>query len=162
MHHNFPIRSQFTKLILTFENCKQCYATFIEHIFTFNFNSNKSPRPHVRVLVVWGEHVSCCLAEAVNEVASSGVWIRSLLPPLCDPSLACAGPPLQLSFILLILSGVMKMDQMKTQETPTLPPTCPGRLTATGSSEERRLPRDAKRAWTHSRREEKLYTDGPN
>lgn len=79
----------------------------------------------MRVLVVWGEHVSCCLAEAVNEVASSGVWIRSLLPPLCDPSLACAGPPLQLSFILLILSGVMKMDQMKTQKHPLCPQPAP-------------------------------------
>jgi len=65
--------------------------------------------------------VSHSLAEAVNEVFSSRVWISSVLPLLSDPSLARAGAPLGLSFILLTLSGVMKMDQMKTQKHPLCP-----------------------------------------
>lgn len=45
-------------------------------------------------------------------------------------------------------------------KTPSLPPTCPGRLTATGLSMERWLLQDPKCAWTdrHSHREKKKKT----
>lgn len=108
------------------------------------------------------EHVSCCLAEAVNEVANSRVWICSLLPQLCDPSLARAGPPFQLSFILLILSGVMKMDQMKTQKHPLCPQPAPADWRQQVRARSGDYPETQNvRGLTHTEKKNS-HTDGPN